>query len=165
MLFQQQPDRAEYFLRDDTMPCSYRIDKKRRLVIGVGTGTVTKEDIILYLRNMKNDAAFDPHYDKIENTRDVTELKINNADLQEISQIIILDNSVRRALVASRDLLFGVSRMFEAYRGSEQEGNFGVFRTKDEALQWINNGRLERQLEPIPLSLELFHDVFTEGEH
>jgi hypothetical protein len=138
------------------MPCSYRIDKERRLVIGVGMGTVTKEDIILYLRSMQNDDAFDPHYDKIEDTRNVTELKVNNVDLQEISQIIILDKSARRALVASRDLMFGVSRMFEAYRGSEQEGNFGVFRTKDEALQWINNGREEKNGEPIELSFDPF---------
>jgi hypothetical protein len=138
------------------MPCSYRIDKERRLVIGVGTGTVTKEDIILYLRSMQNDDAFDSHYDKIEDTRNVTELKVNNVDLQEISQIIILDKSARRALVASRDLLFGVSRMFEAYRGSEQEGNFGVFRNKDEALQWINEGREEKHGEPIELSFDPF---------
>jgi hypothetical protein len=138
------------------MPCSYRIDAEHHLIVGLGTGVVTKEDIIFYLHSIANDPAFDPTYDKIEYTCNVTELQLSNRDLQEIAGIIIMGKSSRRALVAGRDLIFGVFRMFEVYRGAAQEGNFSVFRTVEDAMQWINEKRLDEHVEPIPLLLEPF---------
>jgi len=138
------------------MTCSYRIDKKHNLVIGIGKGIITKQVMIEYLQAIMKDREFDPSYDFIEETKDVTELRLNSIELQELAQVLIFNQESRRARVAANDLSFAVSRMYEAYREQNQTDNFCVFRNKEDALRWINEGRVLRNLPPIELSFDPF---------
>ena len=43
----------------------------------------------------------------------------------------------RTAIIASSDVVYGLSRMVEAYVGIKGEVDIGIFRTMEEALQWL----------------------------
>jgi hypothetical protein len=138
------------------MRCSYRIDKTNKLVVGIGKGIITKLEMLEYLHAIKMDKDFNPSYDFIEKTKDVTEIQLSTLELQELAQILIFNQESRRARVASNDLFFAVSRMYEAYRDLKGADNFCVFRNKETALRWINEGRAERNVEAIDLSFDPF---------
>jgi hypothetical protein len=135
---------------------SYRIDKKHKLVIGSGKGIVTKQEMLEYLQAIKEDKDFDPSFDFIEETNDVTEIRISSTELQELARIIIFNKESRRARIAANDLFFAISRMYEAYRDLQHTDNFCVFRTRKDALQWINQGRKGEEI------LESTYDPFAE---
>jgi hypothetical protein len=141
------------------MSCLHRIDKKQKLVAGRGQGIITKQVMIEYLNAIKIDKDFDPSFDFIEETRDIKEIRLSSTDLQELAQIILFSPKSRRARIASSDLFFAISRMYEAYRDLSNSDNFCVFRTKEDALRWINEGRLERHIEPIDLSYDPFQNT------
>jgi hypothetical protein len=138
------------------LQCLYRIDKKHKLVIGIGRGVITKQEMLEYLHAIKEDKDFDPSYDFIEETKDVTEIRLSSAELQELAQVSLFNRESRRARIAANDLFFAISRMYEAYRELTNADNFFVFRNKENALQWINQGRKERQVEPLDLSFDPF---------
>lgn len=48
----------------------------------------------------------------------------------------------RAAIVASTDLAYGLSRMYEAF-SYEERVEHGVFRTEAEALEWLNSRALD----------------------
>jgi hypothetical protein len=138
------------------MTCSYQIDKNHKLVIGFGKGIITKREMMEYLQAIKKDRSFDPSYDFIEETKDITELRLNSVELQELAQVLIFNPESRRAQVAADNLPFAVSRMYEGYRELSQADNFCVFRNKEDALQWINEGRVLRNLPLIESSFDPF---------
>ncbi len=141
------------------MPFTYRIDKEHQLVIGIGKGIVTKQMMLEYRQAIISDKDFNPSYDFIEETKDITDFQMSSVDLQEFAQVFIFNKEARRARIAVNDLIFAVSRMYEAYRELNQMDNFCVFRDIKAALRWINEGREERHAKTIELSFDPFAPI------
>ena len=123
------------------MSASYRIDKERRLVMSTGTGALTKEDILGHMDRISKDPDFDPDFSQLVDFRQITGVEFGPEDVRQFAQRSIYSSCARRAILVKDDLQFGLARMFEIYRELNGESGIRVFRTLDEAMDWIQVGK------------------------
>jgi hypothetical protein len=122
------------------MSAFYKIDKERRLVSSSGTGVLTKADILGHMDRLSNDPDFDPDFSQLIDFTEITGLEIGPEDVRQFAQRIIFSPRSRRAILVKDDLQFGLARMFEIHRELNGETGIRVFRTLDDALDWILAG-------------------------
>jgi hypothetical protein len=115
----------------------YEIDKKRRLVLSSGEGVLTKEDILGHMERLSKDPEFDPDFSQVSDFTHLTGVDFGPEDVRLFAQRNIFSPRSRRAFVVKDDLQFGLARMFEIHRELKGESGIRVFRTFDEALDWI----------------------------
>ena len=64
------------------------------------------------------------------------------ADIKVLSErLISMKNKIKNvkiAIVAPNDLQFGMARMTNAYTSGNWSANEGIFRSRDEAIAWLN---------------------------
>ncbi len=119
------------------MSAFYNIDKERRLVLSSGDGVLTKADLLGHMDQLSKDPDFDPDFSQVLDFRQITALEIGPEDVRQLAQRNIFSPRSRRAFVVKDDLQFGLARMFEIHRELKGETGIRVFRTFDEAMDWI----------------------------
>ena len=119
------------------MSAFYKIDKQRKLVLSSGTGVLTKEDILGHMDRLSKDPDFDPNFSQVSDFTQITVLEIEPEDVRQLAQRNVFSPHSRRAFVVKDDLQFGLARMFEIHRELNGETGIRVFRTFDEAMDWI----------------------------
>jgi hypothetical protein len=115
----------------------YKIDKERRLVMSSGTGVLTKADILGHMDRLSKDPDFDPDFSQVSDFTQLTGINIGPEDVRQLAERNIFSPRSRRAFVVKDDLQFGLARMFEIHRELKGETGIRVFRTLDEALDWV----------------------------
>lgn len=125
------------------MPVTYEIDQSQEFIHTKCMGKVTFDEVSGHFRELEQNPACPKRLDVLLELAELT--GVPDADeLMGVSEII---GSIRErvefeacAIVGSTDLLFGVSRMFEAYA----KGQFRVtrvFRGIPEAKAWLAEQR------------------------
>jgi hypothetical protein len=121
-----------------SVPVTYEIDSERRLVRTRCAGAVTFAEVLAHFDELERDPARPEQLDVI---LDLT----GSATLPESDQLravaarvgeVRLPRFERVAIVADRDSMFGMARMFEVFA----EAHFGasrVFRQAEEAERWL----------------------------
>jgi hypothetical protein len=122
------------------MPVTYSIDPVERLVRNVGFGVLTDNDMRETQRRMVADPEFHPGYSQLFDLTAVSEIRLTTAWIREMANASAFAPGARRALIVNQALLYGLSRMFQAYLGEGGEA-FGVFYTRQEAEAWLEAGR------------------------
>src|SRR5579864_1804916 len=128
------------FCRDGNGKCVsafYTIDKKRRLVLSSGNGALTKEDLLGHMERLSKDPDFNPEFCQVVDFTQITAVEVEPEDVRQLAQRNIFSPRSRRAFVVKDDLQFGLARMFEIHRELKGETGIRVFRTFDEAMDWI----------------------------
>jgi len=118
----------------------YNIDKERRLVLSSGAGVLTKEDLQGHMDRLSNDLDFDPEFSQVLDFTQINLVEVSPEDVRQLAQRNIFSPRSRRAFVVKDDLQFGLARMFEIHRELKGEMGIRVFRTFDEAMDWIMVG-------------------------
>ena len=124
------------------MPAEYKIDKKRRLVLSTATGRLSKDDVLSHMNRITSDPDFDPTFSQLLDFTKVTELAFGPDEVREFAERNIFAPRARRAILVQTDLHFALARMFEIHRELRGEVGIGVFRTVEEAMDWIAAGSL-----------------------
>ena len=127
------------------MPLEYEIDRERRLVRVTASGVITPDLLFGYQKDVWSDpavAGFDELVDMSRVERVEVASPSNVSALAGYSAKMDGDvQSTKLAIVAADDLLFGLGRMYQAYRemkpGSSKE--VAVFRTMPDALAWLGH--------------------------
>jgi hypothetical protein len=122
------------------MPAFYKIDKERRIVLSSGAGVLTRTDIQGHMDRLSNDSDFDPNYSQIVDFTQLSGVDIEPEDVRQFAERNIFSPRSRRAFVVKDDLQYGLARMFEIHRELNGETGIRVFRTIDEALDWVLAG-------------------------
>jgi hypothetical protein len=125
------------------MALDYEIDRERRLVRVTASGVITPDVLFGYQKTVWEDpgiAGFDELVDMSGVERVEVASPSNVSALAGYSAKMDGDATpTKLAIVATDDLLFGLGRMYQAYRemkpGSSKE--VAVFRTMQEALSWL----------------------------
>jgi hypothetical protein len=120
---------------------TYRIDKERSLVVSTGTGVLTKEDILGHMDRISKDPDFNPDFSQLADFRQITAVEFGPEEVRQFAQRSIYSPRARRAILVKDDLQFGLARMFEIYRELNGESGIRVFRTLEEAMDWIQIGK------------------------
>jgi hypothetical protein len=125
------------------MPFEIEIDVGRSLVVVVVTGVVSDDDLVQGTEYLRGHPDFRPHFDQLVVGTAVERLDVTREGVMKLtSGDPIFAGPSRRALVAPSQLGFGMSRMFELLRDG-RAGEINVFRSEQEALQWLGLGPLE----------------------
>jgi hypothetical protein len=119
------------------MPAFYKIDKARRLVLSSGTGVFSREDALSHQNPLLADRDFDPSFSQLLDFTHITHIELGTPDIQQLALRNIFSPDSRRAILVSNDLAFGFGRMYGILRESAGEHGIRVFRTLEEALEWI----------------------------
>lgn len=123
------------------MPVTYRIDPTRRLIHTTCSGLVTLEEVLehfaVLMQDPKRSHGLDVLLDltQIASVPTSEELRIVTSEIAHIRPAIEFG---RCAVAASREAMYGMSRMFEVYA----EGYFAevqAFRTLEEAAGWLGH--------------------------
>jgi len=119
------------------MAAFYKIDKERRLVMSTGSGVLTLADLLGHQEKLLADSDFSPDFSQLWDLTHVTQVELTSKDVHRLAQRSIFSPDSRRAILVSRDLVFGLARMFEIYRDILGENGIRVFRNLDDALEWV----------------------------
>ena len=125
------------------MPVSYNINRTTGFIETRCTGNVTFEEVMGHFLELEADPALPKRLDVFLDLDKTTSLPESD-QLQDVTRAIErLQTRVEwgsSAILASRDALFGMSRMFEVFA----DGLFSrscVFREREEAERWLNDTR------------------------
>jgi hypothetical protein len=120
------------------MPCSYIIDKERRLVISTGFGLVTFEEMKAHQNKLFGDPDFKAEFDQLIDATAVTKIELSRDAAEEIASRNIFSISSRRALVATKPAIFGTGRLLMTYlEMSSHPSQANVFYELAPALKWL----------------------------
>jgi hypothetical protein len=119
------------------MPVSYVIDKENRLVISTATGVVTSDEIYAFRRQILQDPDFDPSFSQLGDLSSLDTIDLDADEVKVLAERSVFSLASRRALVGTNLEVYGLGRMFEIVRGLRGDQQIRVFRTRDEALDWL----------------------------
>ncbi len=120
------------------MPINSQIDSSLGVVFSTFQGVVTKEDISGQVEGFKTDPAFQPSFNHLIDTRGTTRFDLSSKGMRAVSMHSIFNEKSRRAIVAEKDEMFGVARMYQLLREvHEKPDPIRVFRTMAAARRWL----------------------------
>ena len=123
------------------MPVLYEIDLGARLIRTRCVGDPTFAEVVDHFRALMRDPHCSGSLDVLLDLREVSALPTPN-QLREVSaEIEWVGSKVQFgacAVVATRDVLYGLSRVFEAV-AAERFRRMHVFRTATEAEEWLRS--------------------------
>jgi len=125
------------------VPVKYRIDHQRRLILTWGVGTVLAQDMFEYQRTVWSRPDVAGYCEVVDMTFAETIESPTAKNMRDLASLSAeMAESVatgKLAIVAPQQLVFGLGRMYEAYRemqpGTKKE--MAVFRTLDEASVYL----------------------------
>jgi hypothetical protein len=121
------------------MGLAYTIDVERGIVRTRGWGIITSEEIRDDTSRKLADPRFDPRFRSLFDMSDAINLEVSSSTLAGVASTPVYDDDVRRAIVATRDVVYGIARMYASFvtrMGQEVR----VFRRRDVAEAWIEEG-------------------------
>jgi hypothetical protein len=126
-----------------SMPIDYSIDHERRLVHARAHGVFTHEDVFGYQRDAwssKDVAGYDEIVD-MSDVESIVQPPVENVrDLASLAAEMDLGTAPSRlAIVAPTDIAYGLGRMYQAYRETDERSHkeVAVFRKRDDAFAFI----------------------------
>lgn len=115
----------------------YEIDKERRLVTSVASGVIALRDVWAHHERLLKDPDFDPNFVQLIDVTQITKLEMSTEDIRRVAGSNVFATNPRMAIVASSQVLYGLSRMFQILREMDGQEGIRVFRERDEALAWV----------------------------
>ena len=100
-------------------------------------GVFSRADSVAHREKRLKDPDFNPSYSQIADFTQVTKFELSAEDIQELAQGSVFSPQSRRALIVPSDVSYGLARMFGTLRESQGEMEIGVFRSLEEALDWV----------------------------
>lgn len=120
----------------------YTIDKQQRLVITVASGVVEHAEGVAHQNALLSDPVFDPTFSQFCDFSRVEKMNIATWQIREIALRDVFAPGTRRSVYAPSPSVFGLARMFVAYReiygGREL---MMVFHEREPALHWLRGER------------------------
>ena len=106
-------------------------------MMSTGAGVFTMTDALAHQENLLKNSDFESNFSQLWDLTHVTEVDLTSEDLRRLSQRSIFSRDSRRAILVNADLVFGLARMFEAFRENFGEAGIRVFRNLLDALEWV----------------------------
>ena len=121
------------------MPISYRIDSDLGVVLTTATGALTDDELLAHKKKLARDPAFTPGMAELADMRGVERIDVTAEGVRTLiaqDQAAGVQGSLRLAIVASQDELFGMARMYQML-GEDGFVRVHVCRDADDARAWL----------------------------
>jgi hypothetical protein len=122
------------------MPLFYKIDKPHKLVMTTASGVFDLAAAYAHQDQLLKDPDFDPVYSQLLDFTQVTKVEFSADDVRQIARRSVFWPCSSRAILVNDDLLFGLATLFEMLRANAGEKGVRVFRSLNDALDWIIEG-------------------------
>jgi hypothetical protein len=127
------------------MPIDFRIDHPRRLVVARGRGVVTFQELVEYQSAVWTRPEVAGYDELVDMTAAEDFAQPSTEKIRELAALSAVMDGTRPtkfAIVAPRNLAYGLGRMYQTYRSLEGHGTkeVTVFRTMGEALTFLGQG-------------------------
>lgn len=117
------------------MALSYSIAPERELVVAVGSGELSGNDLLTHLSALPCDPHFNNHYSYMCDLSRVDSFRLSATSMQRVAQHMPFNRNARVVLVAPSHLASGMCRMLD-----EQLSNFlqhKMFSDRNDAYSWL----------------------------
>lgn len=122
------------------MPVHYRIVKPMELVMSHAEGAVTFDDLRAHQQAIVADPNFHPDMRQLFDFSSLATFAPKADEMRQFAESRCnFARTARRAVVAPRDVFFGIARMYQSWLGDEAEG-LEIFRTLRGAASWLDIG-------------------------
>jgi hypothetical protein len=122
------------------MPIVHRVDRALGVVFATASGSLGDEELLDFAQKTANDPEFRSGVHELIDLRAADVSQITSRGLRRAAEIFAAFDSgpshARIAFVAPADVVFGLSRMYQAFR-SDSPAEIGVFRELHEARAWL----------------------------
>jgi len=127
------------------MPIDFQIDHPRRLVVARGRGVVTHQEMVEYQCAVWSRPEVVGYDELVDMTAAEDFVQPSTEKMRELAALSAAMDGRRAskfAVVAPRNLAYGLGRMYQTYRSLEGFSTkaVGVFRTIGEALAYLGQG-------------------------
>jgi len=127
------------------MPIDFQIDHPRRLVVARGRGVVTHQEMVEYQCAVWSRPEVAGYDELVDMTAAEDFAQPSTDKMRELAALAAAMDGRRAskfAVVAPRNLAYGLGRMYQTYRSLEvfSTKTVGVFRTIGEALAYLGQG-------------------------
>ena len=119
------------------MPQEYQIDEAQCVVWCRCWGVLVDDDILTQQAGLREDTRFRPTFSHFVDTTQITEVQVSARTMLAVGQSQIFATTAKRAYVVTRDVVFGLVRMYGLYQGLRGRAEIQVFRTRPEATAWL----------------------------
>ena len=119
------------------MSIEFTVDRDCGCVVTRIEGLVTEAQVIDYFDRLRGTPGYSPALPRLVDVRRVDEM-LRPAEIREIAEVVRTSPHIyggKRALVAERDVVYGMLRMFELL--TSQAGGYRAFRDVHEAAEWL----------------------------
>jgi hypothetical protein len=114
----------------------------------IGSDVVCADDIVVNRQALLSDPNFDPTFDALVDFTRVPDSRLDLDSIRTLSREPLFSPSSRVAVVPAMSgsiPLFAMARMYQTYREVSHMGDhLRVFRTLEEAREWLGRGTLPR---------------------
>jgi hypothetical protein len=111
------------------------IDKKHRLILTIGDGSVTVSEIRNHQDRLLSDPDFDPAFNQLIDVTTATRFDMSVDEAKQVALRPIVSPKSKRAFVASKPDIYGMGRLMQVHHEPFAEAQ--VFRDRKSALQWL----------------------------
>ena len=122
------------------MPVTYQIDNAKQLVRTSCTGATTLDEVLGHFAELIQDPECPERLNVLLDLSEMTSLPGSEqlrAVAGEIGRIVPRVQFLNCAIIAPREALFGMARMFEVF-ADQHFAATRVFRTRDEGASWLD---------------------------
>ena len=119
------------------MPEAYHIDQTQRLVWSRCWGVLSDEDMLAHQARLRTEPDFLPDFNQLIDTSEVTEVPLSAQTVRQVAQHSVFAPESKRAFVVTKDVLYGLGRMFELCQSLKGGSTVRVFRDRAVALAWL----------------------------
>jgi hypothetical protein len=122
------------------LPIQHRVDRKYGVVLAWGEGVVSDDELLAFVQRTANDSEFRSGMHELIDLRRVDTSALSTRSLRRTAELFAAFDTGpaqgRVAIVAPEDLAYGLSRMYQAFRG-EDAVELMVFRDMIDARKWL----------------------------
>lgn len=119
------------------MPEAYHIDETQSVVWTRTWGVLCDQDIYNHQERLRSDPKFRPGLHQLVDTTAVTEVTLSARLMLDMGQSTLFAPEAKRAYLVTKDVVFGLVRMYELYQGMRGHQSVRAFRRREEALAWL----------------------------
>lgn len=120
------------------MTISYSINKEAGLVHSRLTGDIDRNDIHAFFKELRNNKAFQPGSCALHDGRNINNMGVDYNSIHALANDCPWGKGSYRAIVISRPLMFGLSRMYQSLL-TENRGTIQIFDDLKEAEIWMDS--------------------------
>jgi len=134
------------------MPVTYSIDAPGKMIRTTCSGPVKLEEVLDHFRTLQDDPVCTGQLDVLLNLSEVESLPQTTQLTNVTAAVSLVREKVEFrfcAIVASRDAMFGMMRIFEVFAGKYFRA-IQVFRGAPEAEDWLAGQRARQDTRPKP---------------